>query len=251
MAIGYKIAHVIRDKFPWLWDLTERFNSILFSIRYGETVSRFRFSAIPDGYKIMRMEDVSTEDIVNFFAKQPAEAFTFFKPHGFDYKSIQSLQKNKAFLAFFLIDCTQDDAERPCDDKQPIIAGYFFIRSFFHGKGFRGRMVDIDYRNKGLGTAMNKLLNEIGFSIGLRLYETISMDNIASYRSAIKASNIKIINEDFEKREYFFEILNEPMNHNINSAMDTERRSQFRGGKQVNRIILSHYSSGYKERRAA
>ena len=112
-------------------------------------------------------------------------------------------------------------------------------------------MVDTDYCNKGLATAMNKLLNEIGFSIGLRLYETISMDNIASYRSAIKASNIKIINEDFEKREYFFEILNEPMNHNINSAMDTERRSQSRGGKQVNRIILSHYSSGYKERRAA
>ena len=216
MAIGYKIAHVIRDKFPWLWDLTERFNSILFSIRYGETVSRFRFSAIPDGYKIMRMEDVSTEDIVNFFTKQPAEAFTFFKPHGFDYKSIQSLQKNKAFLAFFLIDCTQDDAERPCDDKQPIIAGYFFIRSFFHGKGFRGRMVDIDYRNKGLGTAMNKLLNEIGFSIGLRLYETISMDNIASYRSAIKASNIKIINEDFEKREYFIEIIDKPISPKAN-----------------------------------
>ena len=77
-------------------------------------------------------------------------------------------------------------------------------------------MVDIDYRNKGLGTAMNKLLNEIGFSIGLKLYETISMDNIASYRSAIKASNIKIINEDFEKREYFIEIIDKPISPKAN-----------------------------------
>ena len=78
-------------------------------------------------------------------------------------------------------------------------------------------MVDIDYRNKGLGTAMNKLLNEIGFSIGLRLYETISMDNIASSRSAIKASNIKIINEDFEKREYFIEIIDKPISPKANN----------------------------------
>lgn len=218
MSLGYKIAHIIRDKFPWLWKFTERINSFLFSIRYGKKVRRFHFSTIPDGYKIMRIEDVSTENIVNFFAKQPTEAFRFFKPHGFDYKSIQSLQSNQAFLAFFLIDCTQDNTERPWGTP-PTIAGYFFIRSFFHGKGFRGRMVDIDYRNKGLGTAMNRLLNEIGFSIGLRLYETISMDNIASYKSAIKASNIKIINEDFDKREYFFEILNEPISPKANDQM--------------------------------
>ena len=52
---------------------------------------------------------------------------------------------------------------------------------FFHGQGFRGRMVDINYHGKGLGTAMNMILNEVGFGIGLRLFETVSKDYVASY----------------------------------------------------------------------
>lgn len=55
-----------------------------------------------------------------------------------------------------------------------MIVSYCFNRSFFHGKGFRGRMVDICYRGKGLGTIMNKQLNEVGFGIGLRLFETVN-----------------------------------------------------------------------------
>lgn len=35
-------------------------------------------------------------------------------------------------------------------------------------------MVDINYRGKGLGTLMNKILNEVGFGLGLRLYETVN-----------------------------------------------------------------------------
>jgi len=53
----------------------------------------------------------------------------------------------------------------------------------------------IDYRGKGLGTAMNKMLNEVGFGIGLRLFETVSKDNVASYRSAMSASNVKVVKE--------------------------------------------------------
>ena len=75
------------------------------------------------------------------------------------------------------------------------IAGYCFKRSFFHGVGYRGRMVDIDYRGKGLGTAMNKMLNEVGFGIGLRLFESVAKDNVASYRSAMSASNVKAVKE--------------------------------------------------------
>ena len=86
------------------------------------------------------------------------------------------------------------------------IAGYCFNRSFFHGKGFRGRMVDIDYRGKGLGTAMNKILDDVGFGIGLRLFESVSKDNIASYKSALSASNIKVVRE-LPHNELFLEII--------------------------------------------
>ena len=67
-------------------------------------------------------------------------------------------------------------------------------------------MVDIHYRGNGLGTTMNKILNEVGFSIGLRLFETVSKDNVASYRSALSASNVKVVKE-LPDNELYLEIL--------------------------------------------
>lgn len=193
----YKIAHILRDKLSWLWNIIEILNSMLFSIRYGKRLRSFSFSNVPEGYDVVVMRDVPTEKLVAFFEHQPVEAFEFFHPHGFDAKSIKRLQVNKAFLAYVLKDA---------DNGQ--IAGYCFNRSFFHGVGYRGRMVDIDYRGKGLGTAMNKILNEVGFGIGLRLFETVSKDNVASYKSALSASNVKVIKE-LPHNELYLEIVKE------------------------------------------
>lgn len=191
----YKIAHILRDKMGWLWNLIEWLNSMLFSMRYGKKIKGFSFTTVPEGYEVVPMRDVPSEKLVAFFEHQPEEAYTFFKPHGFDAKSIKRLQGNKAFLAYVLKDAANGK-----------IAGYCFNRSFFHGVGYRGRMVDIDYRGKGLGTAMNKMLNEVGFGIGLRLFETVSKDNVASYRSAMSASNVKVVKE-LPHNEVYLEIV--------------------------------------------
>ena len=191
----YAIAHFLRDKMGWLWNLIDVLNSFFFSLRYGNRIKGFAFNIVPEGYNVVPMRDIATEKMVTFFQRQPEEAFTYFRPHGFDYKSIKRLQKKKAFLAYVLLDK---------DNEQ--IAGYCFNRSFFHGKGFRGRMVDVDYRGKGLGTAMNKMLNEVGFGIGLRLFETVSIDNVASYKSALSASNVRIV-EEMKNNELYIEIL--------------------------------------------
>ena len=55
---------------------------------------------------------------------------------------------------------------------------------------------------------MNKLLNEVGFGIGLRLFETVSKDNVASYRSALSASKVKVVKE-MPHNELYLEILPE------------------------------------------
>ncbi len=191
----YKIAHFLRDKMGWLWNLIDVLNSCLFSLRYGRKVKDFAFTAIPEGYEVVPMRNVETEKVVAFFERQPDEAFRYFKPHEFDKKSIKRLQQNRAFLAYVLIDSSNGN-----------ISGYCFIRSFFHGKGFRGRMVDIDYRGKGLGTALNRILNEVGFGIGLRLFETVSKYNVASYRSALSASNVQVIKE-LPHNELYLEIM--------------------------------------------
>lgn len=192
----YKLAHILRDKFSWAWNLIEWVNALLFSWRYGKRLRGFVFSVVPEGYDILPIKEIATEKLVEFFCRQPEEAFTYFCPHGFDEKSIRRLQKNKAFLGYILLN--------KVDEK---IAGYCFNRCFFHGVGFRGRMVDISYRGKGLGTAMNKMLNEVGFGIGLRLFETESIDNVASYRSALSASNVKVVKE-MPGNEVYLEVVN-------------------------------------------
>ena len=191
----YKLAHLLRGKFGWLWNIIEWINGVIFYMRYGEKMKAFRFTTAPDGYSVFPIKDVPTEDLVLFFEHQPEDAYTYFRPHEFDAKSIKKLQKNKSFLAYVL----RDEANGK-------IAGYCFNRSFFHGKGFRGRMVDIDYRGKGLGTTMNKMLNEVGFGIGLRLFETVSKDNVASYKSALSASNVKVV-EQLLHNELYLEII--------------------------------------------
>lgn len=194
----YAIAHFFRDKLPFIWDLIDVLNSCLFSLRYGRKLKFTEETVLlqyakASGMEVVRFRDVPTEKLVTFFAAQPEDAYTFFRPHSFDYKSLRKLQRNNSFLAYLLIDNGQ-------------LAAYCFVRSFFMGKGFRGRMVGIDFRGRGLGTLMNRLLNDVGFGIGLRLYETVNKDNVASYKSALSASNIKVI-EEMEDGDLFIEIL--------------------------------------------
>ena len=162
----YAIAHYLRDKMGWLWNMIESINSQLFSIRYGKKLDELSLVEKPEGFEVIPIKDIPTEKLVMFFRNQPKETFMYFNP----------------------------------------LAGYCFNRCFFHGQGFRGRMVDINYRGKGLGTAMNKLLNEIGFGIGLRLFETVSKKNIASYRSALSASKVKVVKE-MQDNVLYIEIL--------------------------------------------
>lgn len=201
----YAIAHFLRDKCPFIWDLIDIINSILFSLRYGSKMRQIPsiLQQYEGDYKIILMSQYPTDKLVDFFSHQSEDTFRFFKPHGFDAISLKKLQRNKSFLAFLLIDAESSD-----------IAGYCFNRCFFHGKGFRGRMVDCNYRGKGLGTMMNKILNDVGFGIGLRLFETVSKDNIPSYRSAVSASNFRILKE-FPNNELYLEILN---NKNIHDT---------------------------------
>uniref|UniRef100_UPI0040253759 hypothetical protein n=1 Tax=Prevotella sp. TaxID=59823 RepID=UPI0040253759 len=57
-----------------------------------------------------------------------------------------------------------------------------------------------------LGTMMNRLLNEVGFGIGLRLFETVSCDNVVSYRSALSASRVRLV-EELPHNEIYLEIM--------------------------------------------
>ena len=132
------------------------------------------------------------------FAEQPASTFDFFKPHGFDDKSLSKLIKDKSFLAYIV---TVNN-----DDNQPVCVGYFFQRSFFWGKSFRGYMTDFRWRRKGINKLMNQCATEISSFLGLHVYGTIAPENIASMKSAQAANNVKII-ETLRNGDYLVEYL--------------------------------------------
>lgn len=191
----YRLAHFLREKFPFLWDSVEQVNSWLFFLlnrKKLRQISKILKQSSGD-YLIQEATLDDVAGLVDFFKKQPKKAFTFFHPHGFDESSILKIVKNKAFLTFVIL------------HEQKVI-GYFFLRCYLNGKGFRGRMVDSSWNNKGIGKIMSLTLNQIAKTLGVRMFSSISLDNYASLASAKATTNIKII-KMLSNGYYYIELL--------------------------------------------
>lgn len=178
----YALAHFLREKCSFIWDLVDKLNAYLFSLRYGRKIKQIS-SVLKQSdsiYTIVAISDCTTDNLEAFFAAQPNEAFTYFHPHGFDDKSLKKLQGNKAFLAYVV-------------KEGDIIVGYFFLRSFFFGKTFIGRMVDAANRGKGIAKKINRVTFDIANLLGIRVFQTISPENISSLKSAEAENELRII----------------------------------------------------------
>lgn len=200
----YELAHFIKDRCSFLWDVVEWGNACVFSLQHKKVLQEVpqlleRFSDVTFTIRVTEKSDAIK--LERFFAEQPESAFEFFKPHGFDKKSIQKILKNKAFQTFVV---TEQDK----------IVGYFFLRSFINGKCFRGRMTDYRYRGKGIGKIMAKAIEQIAVYEGLRMFASISPDNYASLNSAKAVSDVKII-KTLENGYYYIECT--PKNKTIDS----------------------------------
>lgn len=180
----YKIAHFLQERLSFIWNFIEFLNSWLFSLRYGRKLQGIQLILTKyQGKFIIREAKLKDVDaIVSFFQAQPSESFEFFKPHEFDAKTTKKLIKNKSYLFFIVLDGSQ-------------VVGYYFLRSFFMGKSYLGKLVDYRYRGKGIGKKMCLSAMEVAIHCGLRMYETISKDNLASLYSTQKVLDTRIIEE--------------------------------------------------------
>ena len=178
----YEIAHVIKERFGFLWDAIEWGNAEVFALMHREEMKR-----IPDllaecsgryHLRLATKEDV--EQMRAFFDAQPEEAFRFFQPHKFDEKGIKKAVINKSLLTFVALDGNE-------------IAGYFFMRSFVNGKTFKGYMVGIDHRGQGVAREMGIAMNHVAKEWGLRMFKSISPENPASMAVTKMVNDIKII----------------------------------------------------------
>lgn len=190
----YEIAHIIRDKFGFLWEMVESVNGWLFACRYRSKLKGVNevLAPLSTEYTVRQTMETDVIPLVQFFKEQPEEAFEFFKPHEFEEKSVRKIVKNRAFQTFVVV-----DGER--------LLGYFFLRSFFNGKSFRGRMADYRTRGMGIGKLMAKAIEQVAVYEGLRMFASISPENLASLESAKAVSDVKVI-KTLENGYYYIEV---------------------------------------------
>lgn len=160
----YEIAHIVKERFGFLWDAIEWGNAEVFALMHRKGMKRIpELLAECSGRCQLRLaarEDV--EMMKAFFEAQPEEAFRFFQPHEFDGKGIRKVVENKSFLTFLALEVNENEDFLNHSNSQ--MAGYFFMRSFVNGKTFKGYMVGIDHRGQGvareMGLAMNRVAKE-------------------------------------------------------------------------------------------
>jgi hypothetical protein len=191
----YKLAHILRDRFGFLWNIIEWCNAFVFALTHGAALKKIPgiLEECSGQYTLRLAAPADAAPLAAFFAEQPEEAFKFFKPHAFDEKTLSKIIRNKAFLTFLVL-----DGEK--------IVGYFFLRCFVNGKSFRGRIVDYRWRNKGIAKQMGLTMNKIIAILKVRLFGSISPDNYASLASTKAVNDIRII-KTLDNGYYYVEYL--------------------------------------------
>ena len=191
----YKLAHILRDRFGFLWNIIEWCNAFVFALIHRAALKKIPgiLEACSGQYTLRLAAPADAAPLATFFADQPEEAFKFFKPHAFDEKTLSKIIRNKAFLTFLVL-----DGEK--------IVGYFFLRCFVNGKSFRGKIVDYRYRGKGIAKLEGLAMTKVAVATGIRMFGTISPDNYASLASS-KAVNETRIVETLDNGYYYIEYL--------------------------------------------
>ncbi|MBR4793322.1 MAG: transcriptional regulator [Bacteroidaceae bacterium] len=189
----YELSHFIKEHFSFIWDMIEWGNSVVFGLQHKKAMKIIPsiLSKCSERFTVSEVQLSDVEKLVVFFSEQPEEAYTFFKPHGFDAKSLAKLVKRTSFLMYKVTDGEE-------------IVGYFFLRCFANGNAFKGRMVDYRRRNQGIAKQMGNVINAIVLELGLKLFTTISPENYSSLASTKAVNDIRIV-RTLENGYYYIE----------------------------------------------
>ena len=178
----YELAHWVKDKFGFLWNLAEWGNAKAFAMRYHKRLKTIDsvLEVFSFKYTLKQVRPSDCGALADFFARQPEEAFEFFQCHGFDEKSLVKLARRESQLMFIAL-------------KEDEIVGYCFMRSFVNGQTYRGYMVDANHRGQGIAKEMGHAMNEVGNVLHLRMFKSISPNNVASMAATQSVCDINVV----------------------------------------------------------
>jgi hypothetical protein len=181
-----RILIFIKHHFAFLWRVIEKGNGLLFILFYKKRMEKVLPAVFnesfepPFYYKRLDSKDASLlYDLIN---SQESSDLAYFHPHGFDQDSITQQFGNSSFLMMGAFD-------------RNIMVGYFFLRFFTNKKCFVGRLIDKDYRGKGIGHVMNTIMYETAWRMGFRCLSTISRNNSLVMRAHSRNPKMKVLKD--------------------------------------------------------
>lgn len=174
----YELAHAIQNKMPLLWEVVEGLNAAFCGIKIGKRLQLQ--DCLTGGVRIADVNDAGR--LADFFARQSEESFKWFRPHGFDEKTLRKLLERKSYVIYVW----EEEGE---------IIGYAFLRCFMNGKCFLGKMVDVNHQGKGVCTKLCEVGMSIAQKTGFRMFESINKDNIGSMKASQKACDVIVVEE--------------------------------------------------------
>lgn len=181
-----KILIFIKHHLGFVWMIIEWGNGLVFSTMYKSLLGRvipevLNEISVPP-YKYRRIGLKESGLLFELIRSQNLPDLKYFNPHGFDIASINEQCKKNSFLMMGTFD----------GDK---MVGYFFLRFFANKKCFVGRLIDKNYRGKGIGKIMNLIMYEIAWKMNFRCLSTISRNNSLVISSHSKNSNMIVLKE--------------------------------------------------------
>jgi RimJ/RimL family protein N-acetyltransferase len=181
-----RILLFIKHRLSFLWKIIEWGNGILFSLLYKSRLEKVlsgvfeEMSAPPFAYRRLNAKD--TEALFDLIRMQKVSDLEYFSPHGFDSAAIRRQFKINSFLMMGVV-----DGEK--------LVGYFFLRFFANRKCFVGRLIDKEYRGKGIGSVMNSIMYETAWRMGFHCLSTISRNNTAVMHAHAKNPTMIVLKE--------------------------------------------------------
>lgn len=183
-----KLAYLIKHRFPALFQvvawLAERVTGLRYGHRTAQAIEGARIEGLVNGERtvIRALAEEDVEHIHEFLGSLPAEHLHFFRPHGFDRRSLVEVLGSKAYLNYGLF-------------VKGEIIGYALLKISPTGSAFIGLLVRPDYGGLGLGTFIVDYLYWQASLAGLRTRSTISRANPASLRSHQAVVDFEVVAE--------------------------------------------------------
>jgi RimJ/RimL family protein N-acetyltransferase len=181
-----RILIFIKHHLKFLWYLIEKVNAALFILLYKRTLDTILLKVLKENtqppWLFRQLYYQDSQSLYTLIKSQRESDLKYFKPHGFDQKSIKKQFGINSFLMMGVFDNEE-------------LIGYFFLRFFTNKKCFVGRLIDENYRGKGIGLKMNTIMYETAWRLGFRCLSTISRNNKAIIKAHSRNTAMVVLKE--------------------------------------------------------